>query len=57
MEIFIYLVCVKDADDLVGGDLGSLGVDLGATVVDVAGLAVHLPGRPLAAGHVHHLCR
>ena len=47
------LVRIKDAHDLIQGYVGSWRVDLAATVVQVARLAIHLTLRPLAARHIH----
>ena len=50
-----HLISIKDADELIAGDHCARRVELGADVVDVARLAVHLARRPLAAADVDHI--
>lgn len=50
-----YLIGIKDADKLIAGDHCAWRVELGADIVDVAGLAVHLAGRALAAADIDNI--
>lgn len=50
-----YLISIKDADKLIGGDGGAGRIDVGEAVVQVGRLPIHLARRPLPPTHVHYL--
>ena len=51
----VYLISIKDADNLIAWYSSALGIDLGNTIVDIPRLSVHFTGGAFAARDVDNV--